>query len=127
MKTNSKHIDKHATSSSNSYTLEQSEAVMNETVVCHHCGDKPCFWKQYKEELVNSISSNDTSQDEKNNLYRKKAYQLYVSMKYGKLGRGNRVKIPFCVQSGIRSVWPERSPENYMGFKDNYDVEQYKE
>ena len=89
--------------------------------ICLHCGDKPCFWTSYKNDIISSTMTMIDNYLKPNSFFRKKAYQRYVLYKYGRLGKGNRVKIPLCVLEGVRSVWPETDSDNYMGHKDSYE------
>ena len=89
--------------------------------VCFHCGEKPCFWLNFKEEILSSTVKNMDDCLVSNSLLRKKAYQMFVYFKYGRLGKGNRVRIPECVLDGIRKVWPETDQANYMGHNDDYE------
>ena len=51
-----------------------------------------------------------------NNLIRKKGYQNAVRLIHGSLGGGRRVKLPRCVEKGVRAAYPS-SIGGYMGFK----------
>ena len=57
-----------------------------------------------------------TEEDILENKKRRKAmYRLFTYLKYGHLGKGNRIPIPICVIENIRKVFP--SPDvNYMGY-----------
>ncbi len=43
------------------------------------------------------------------------AYTEYVSLKHGYLGKRNRVRIPHCVECGIRCNYPDED-NFYIGF-----------
>ena len=50
-----------------------------------------------------------------NERMRKALYRLFTYMKFGHLGRGNRIPIPQCVVDKFREAYPE--PDGvYMGF-----------
>jgi hypothetical protein len=52
-----------------------------------------------------------------NNIIRKKCYQVFIALHHGYLGRNKREKIPSCVTTAIRQVYPDCNGL-YMGFKD---------
>ena len=52
-----------------------------------------------------------------NNLKRKRAYQIFVSLVYGRLGKNKRVKLPGCVKKGICRYYPSEDGQ-YMGHRD---------
>ena len=89
--------------------------------ICLYCGDKPCFWISMKDDIVSSTIRNVDNYLKPNSYFRKRAYQMYVFHKYGRLGKGNRVRVPLCVLEGVRSVWPESDANGYMGHKDSFE------
>ena len=89
--------------------------------VCLYCGDKPCFWQTFKQEIVSKTMNHKKRTPLTHNQWRKLAYRKYVNIKYGKLGKGTRIRIPVCAEHGIRSIWPDTNGKGYMGFKDDYD------
>ena len=47
-------------------------------------------------------------------------YRMFTYMRYGHLGRGNRIPIPACVQAKIHELYPD--PNNrYVGFRAGRD------
>eukprot|EP00978_Attheya_sp_CCMP212_P049031 scaffold606501_cov145-Attheya_sp.AAC.1 len=77
---------------------------------CVHCLSHPCLWNVYSE------------QEEKlelggNGRFRFRAYQTFIRMHHGILGRFHRVQIPQCVLTGIRKLWPDKKNE-YIGHRD---------
>ena len=52
-----------------------------------------------------------------NNLIRKEGYQNAVRLVHGSLGGGVRVKLPTCIEKGVRAAYPS-SIGGYMGFKE---------
>jgi hypothetical protein len=53
-----------------------------------------------------------------NNIRRKEAYrQMALTINSGSTGVGNIVKLPKCVLSGIRSMFPDADGK-YMGHRD---------
>jgi hypothetical protein len=53
------------------------------------------------------------------NIIRKKCYHHSILLHWGRLGLGNRKKVPDCVANAFRVVFP--SPDgNYMGHHDSY-------
>ena len=97
-----------------------------EYVVCAVCGSMPCEWIEFgKEALEKADMTYNTNEDGNkvddddvpvaNARMRKALYRLFTYMKFGHLGRGNRIPIPPCVVDKFREAYPE--PDGvYMGF-----------
>ena len=49
---------------------------------------------------------------------RKKAYRYATGLLYGPLGKNKRVKLPKCVEDGVRSYFPDPKG-SYMGFRES--------
>jgi hypothetical protein len=82
---------------------------------CSLCENNPCKALLYREGLEGELSVMSDSLP--NNTKRKQLYRCYVVGEYGTLGRNNRVRIPECVVTFIRSLCPD--PEGvYMGHRD---------
>ena len=84
--------------------------------ICHICGEKPCDWICYGEDLIQRGETTFVSEIMTNNIIQKSIYSMYIYGKYGHLGKGRRICIPICVRDGIRKRWPESNPEDYMGY-----------
>lgn len=98
----------------------------NEIQVCPQCGGTPCEWDEYKDELLqcytellqSDASDNRSSEEsnfDRNSRMRKALYKSFTYIKFGQLGKGNRIPISGCVTSKIRELYPS-SREIYMGF-----------
>ena len=91
-------------------------------VIVIHCDKKRCLWKEHGEELIGIMKAfEDELQVRKscaNNLIRKEGYQNAVRLIHGSLGEGRRVKLPKCIEKGIRAAYPNSSNGGYMGFKE---------
>jgi hypothetical protein len=60
----------------------------------------------------------EADEEHPNNIRRKKAYrQMALTINGGPTGAGNRVELPACVLSGIRSMFPDADGQ-YMGHRD---------
>ena len=101
----------------NQHSEESDQEDMHH--ICQYCGDKPCFWILYESEIFEKTNMKVTRGVKKNNEFQKEAYKMYIYLKYGRLGKGTRVKIPQCAVEGIRRLWPEEDEDAYMGFKEN--------
>ena len=102
-----------------------------EEKVCVHCGGTPCEWDELGPDLLQREQSmhrretidgviivvDDNDNCVYNRAMRKAIYRVFTYIKYGHLGRGQRIPIPECVLREIRNMFPERDGE-YMGFKD---------
>ena len=93
--------------------MEESEAV------CLRCGSTPCEWITYGKDIIEGGQEMYSEEENvENNKKRKAMYRLFTYIKYGHLGKGNRIPIPICVIEKIREMFP--SPDgNYMGYMSN--------
>ncbi len=71
------------------------------------CGDIPCVWEANVESMrLFSEAWNDeeaTPNQQWHSLY----HQMALIINDGPSGRGNRVKLPSCVVSGVRELFPD--------------------
>ena len=111
----------------------------DEQPVCEHCGASPCEWQQYGEDALEVISFKFIPVEEPQYLgndghvlyytratdgatvdlkaVRNAVYRMFTYMKYGHLGKGNRIPIPPCVIQQIRDEYPEPEGGKYTGFQ----------
>lgn len=93
------------------------EQMVNDRFLCLKCGESPCIWTANKDEFLNRINDvYDTDDDISNRQKRKSAYKLFIYIKYGTLGKGNRVELSDCVLREVRKMFPD-STDDYMGYK----------
>jgi hypothetical protein len=104
-----------------------------ESSVCEICGGTPCEWDQYADGIVmQSVAlfhrdrhgGKEVIIDEQggivnNSKMRKYLYKAFTYLKYGHLGRGNRIPVPPCVVRKIRDMFPDPE-DNYVGFHADY-------
>ena len=81
---------------------------------CPDCQDDPCHVVAYGDVLAREAA--DIGKLTSAASARKRLYQVYVGAVHGMLGKHNRVEIPKCVVSFIRSLFPSRGGD-YMGHK----------
>lgn len=90
-----------------------------EETMCDTCGGTPCDWLVYGEEVLSDIQKaydeDEVADNVENRTIRKSAYKLFVYLKYGHMGKGNRIQIASCVVDRIRDKWPEEDG-NYTGY-----------
>jgi hypothetical protein len=85
---------------------------------CPHCDCDPCLWEEFREEINGDEVLAAIDQSQPRNEIRKQAYRAFVLSWKGHQGKGQRVRIPPCVLTGIRNVWPD--PNGcYMGHFDS--------
>jgi hypothetical protein len=93
-----------------------------EVSACSYCGEQPCIWFTYEDVIKDTMTEWCAIQTSTkhcaptNNLKRKEFYKSYIRMRYGYLGKGQRVEIPACVLAQVRKMYPDEK-EEYMGFK----------
>ena len=93
--------------------------------LCWKCGDSPCEWVKWGEELKKQGDQYDSNTADleqkklKRSKVRKCLYRYYTYLKYGHLGKGVRIEVTPCVLDEIRRLYPEESNDDYMGFKES--------
>ena len=104
-----------------------------EEEVCITCGAGPCEWEQYGRQAIDMVLGEFILDSNSPGMYihtrdnstvgrsavRKATYRIFTYLKYGHLGKGNRVPIPECVLCRIREAFPEENEENYVGFQES--------
>jgi hypothetical protein len=114
---------------------EELEAEENEDVCCYTCGKTPCEWLEYGVDALDTIEHRfncATAQTEgyvmeilsdnkvRNKTIRFSLYRMFTYEKYGCLGKGNRMKIPDCVEGKVKELFPELDG-NYVNFMPEND------
>jgi hypothetical protein len=99
----------------NGYVFSEDGKSYN--VWCNHCEHVPCVWERNKE----SMKMFDTAEHDEDTEPNKRRHALYRQMALiindGPTGKGNRLKLPTCVVSGVRGLFPD--PEsNYTGHRE---------
>lgn len=74
---------------------------------CPHCNQEPCTWATYGPPCTIDGVYEEMPSDSPNNLMRKYAYQTFVRLTNGSLGRGIRVQHPQCVLVGVGQEFPD--------------------
>ena len=94
---------------------------------CAQCDNQPCVFDEFREDFIetrawsclkdalldDACDANNT--DVHRNL-RRRLYREFISM--NGIATNRRIKLPNCVEKGIRSLYPSKV---YMGFKRSYD------
>jgi hypothetical protein len=90
----------------------------NYICTCKHCRESICVMTA-NELMIESFDDGREADEEcLNNIRRKEAYrQMALTINGGPTGAGNRVELPACVLSGIRSMFPDADGQ-YMGHRD---------
>ena len=96
---------------------------------CKACESDPCLWIEHHESVLSEI---EIFKEEKvakgeacpNNVCRKHGYRHFSLLIYGHLGKGQRVKLPGCIEEGVRSKYPNQSGKAYMGYKQSDDTKE---
>jgi hypothetical protein len=101
------------------------------------CGGTPCQWDEFGDDLLEQANemfvqtmsvaddgsavmvlvNKSSGELVNNNTARYHLYKMFTYLKYGHLGKGNRVRIPSCVQDMIREHFPDPSNQ-YTGFRE---------
>jgi hypothetical protein len=74
------------------------------------------IWKRYYNRRGQEMYSEEENVE--NNKKHNTMYCLFKYLKYGNLGKGNRIPIPICVIEKIREMFPIPD-DNYMDYMSN--------
>jgi DNA repair exonuclease SbcCD ATPase subunit len=107
----------------NSAELTESlaeDVAFEQTQRCVHCGYRPCTFLRHEAELRETYSDlmaelSDLSDDRKHALFRLNAYSTANAWLGGAHGKGNRQRLPECMENGIRRIAP--SETGYTNFR----------
>ena len=129
MSSSSVEIDSNSGDSDNVDALEvtQDSDDGSEEETCLKCGQKPCCFVTYKEEIDASFLACDlesTVDDDGNNIQKRYiCYRNFIFSLYGNtLGKGHRVPIPICIEEAIKLRYPDKKGK-YKGFLPMYDYD----
>jgi hypothetical protein len=86
-----------------------------EPVTCDLCGQTPCEWEVFGEEIWEECNSLKEA-DMENKAVRHHAYKMYTRMRHGVLHRFDRRPLPVCIRGEIMDAWPE-ADHVYVGFQ----------
>jgi hypothetical protein len=85
-----------------------------EATVCDFCGELPCVWLSERDAvLANDRVEHDDSVI--NSKRRKTAYRHMFRVTNGLGQKGVRVQHPECIETGVRTMFPD---VGFMGFKE---------
>ncbi len=94
---------------------EEQEVVDVVPVSCELCGQAPCDWDTFGEEIWEECNGLK-EQGIENKAVRFHAYKLYTRMRHGILRRFDRRRLPVCVREEILDSWPDPN-HSYVGFQ----------
>jgi len=89
--------------------------TMGTMVECVICGQTPCDWITFGDELCEECDSLK-DQNSPNKSIRPHAYRTSIRLKLGVLHRYDRRPLPMCVYSEIIDSYPDPNG-NYVGFQ----------
>jgi hypothetical protein len=88
---------------------------------CKHCCEEECVMTTNSIMIGAFDDGRQTEEVRPNNIRHKEAYrQMALTINGGPAGAGNRVQLPACVLSGIRSIFPDADGQ-YMGHREEYN------
>lgn len=94
--------------------VEESSEEEEEPIPCTLCGQVPCDWDSFGEEIWEECEALK-AQGADNKQVRFHAYKLYTRLRHGILRRFDRRPLPVCVRGEIMDSWPDANHE-YVGF-----------
>jgi hypothetical protein len=74
---------------------------------CSMCKGTPCVWEENKHEMMLLSELRDERESQPNQLRHVMYRQMALVINKGPSGRGNRLKLPECVTTGIREMFPD--------------------
>ena len=92
--------------------------------LCNFCENEPCLWELHSQCVLTEVESAKeeyaavNGKQCPNNVCRKNCYRQFSLMVNGTLGKGNRVRLPRCIEDNVRLHYPNEIGKNYLGFKD---------
>jgi hypothetical protein len=94
---------------------EEEELVDPAPVTCDLCGQAPCDWELFGEQIWEECNAMK-EQGSDNKAVRYHAYKLYTCLRHGVLRCFDRRPLPVCVRGEILDSWPD--PDHvYVGFQ----------
>ena len=97
---------------------------MESSNFCNHCKNERCVVKFFGEdwkiaESIFGYKGYQDIQDVPNNARRKQMYRIIaIQLNEGPMGKGVRMKLPFCCVEYVREAFPKKNEEEYIGHKD---------
>ena len=83
--------------------------------ICHWCGSPLCIWYNYRKPLKALIGEAGKCVRSSNKDKRYKCYRDAVTMCFGLLGHGNRVRTGWCFENAVRRAFPD-DRNFYVGY-----------
>jgi hypothetical protein len=115
-------IDGEGNDDSSNDDEEEEEEVPS---VCVHCGATPCVWLKFRPDVVEYACNNqlfngmtEAEMDKVTEIQRdrkKKCFKYFTRLRYGVLGRNNRMDNKDCVKNGIRGMFPVPN-DDFIGY-----------
>jgi hypothetical protein len=93
------------------------EEPFDPSKLCDFCGYNHCWMLDHYRNLVILGTELEESEVYSNKEIRFHLYREFAHMYWGKLGAGNRRKLPHCVVAEIHDAYPKSGDEDYVGFK----------
>jgi hypothetical protein len=90
------------------------------TKECMHCSMVPCIMKSGLYEELMFVGEGMEENGATNKEIRFELYCLSAKRLYGKLGSGNRKKLPSCLMSEIHDAYPAERGTQYVGFMEAF-------
>ena len=96
---------------------EEEKKKIVETTRCDFCNECPCMWISERATVVAKVEMDHAgSTTVVNSTRRKTAYKhMFLVFNGGHGQKGVRKRLPKCVESGVRTVFPD---VEFMGFKE---------
>ena len=94
---------------------------------CAQCDNQPCVFDEFREDFIETCAwlclkdalLNDANDGKNTDVHRNLRRPLYCEfISRNGIVTNRRIKLPNCVEKGIRSLYPSKV---YMGFKRSYD------
>ncbi len=101
--------------------VKEEEVCDDEPVLCSLCGQVPCDWESFGEEIWEECELlKNQGADNKQVWFH--AYKMYTHLRHSALHRFDRWPLPVCIRGEIMDSWPDPNHEYVGSHAALYDV-----
>ena len=98
---------------------KKTSVKMKNKPICRYCAKVPCLLDRNYDRINEAGHELEAHGEYSNKELRYACYAAAASGIWGRLGAGNRRKLPECVVQYIHDCYPEPNRSHYVGFRAN--------